>query len=191
MNSRTEIIGPTGKEKLEAFEAIWGLLNMEPGDAPADAVRKVADLKLAQIDLRTKLTSTQEMFLELEFIRDTQQACGWKVGHPPPPCVLELRKRTPVEERVKYAANIALRQMLQAEVVELAAQVNQGMPIDATEGDVPQDGKRYRVWSRSSVVQWEAGPNRFIDADLRHETDAEFAAWNNDGWKLEPAEDEP
>ena len=141
-------------------------------------------------EMHEKLKATQETLMELEFIRDQQQSCGWKPGHPPPPCVVELRKRTPVAERTKIMAEQGLRQALQSEVVSLLSQLDNGIPDDVTGGDVPRDGKRYRVWRYSSVVRWEAGPNRYVEAGDPDdpEVDADSAAWNNDGWRLEPDE---
>lgn len=79
------------------------------------------------------------------------------------------------------------RRILHARLAELEAQLRDGMPSTANIKDpVPQDQKKYRVWTQSRVVEWERGPNVWIARDDHHHDDAEWHATNCDGWLSEP-----
>lgn len=80
----------------------------------------------------------------------------------------------------------------QERVAALEGYIRDGMPSNASAGEVPRDGKNYRVFIRpqSIVVAWERGPNVWnnrtpID-DPGWDSDADWYVCNSDGYLLEP-----
>ncbi len=74
--------------------------------------------------------------------------------------------------------------LLEARVAELEGAAVVGIPVGATRGRVPKDGKRYRVWSLSMVLWWDRERGGF-KGGLRDLDDSGTV----NGWLLEPVKD--
>jgi hypothetical protein len=83
-------------------------------------------------------------------------------------------------------ARAQLREALTQSSNDLDA-LRQGIPANTnTLAPVPQDGKRYRVFFRSKVVEWESGPDVWVCSNSRFSDDGASYAYNADGWLPEP-----
>lgn len=86
--------------------------------------------------------------------------------------------------RFVYMSAMSSIQSLSIWVCGRLSELRAGIPKGVHEGnDVPKDGKKYRVWTRSRVVQWEAGPNVWNDCDTCDS--GEWWVNNCDGWLAE------
>ncbi len=97
-----------------------------------------------------------------------------------------------VDEAIDHVRGLERVQASQsAEIVSLKAQLRRGVPDGVRKGSPPEDGREYRVWFRSAVVQWKAGKNHWVSNGESWDYDPEFYVMHSCGCLPEPPPKEP
>lgn len=160
------------KRKCEEREDGETVITLDKETALA-MLRKLDACKIEQARVNTNNVELTTKLVAKTKSRDKWAATAWA-----------RKQRADVGElRITELETMLADAERQRELCNTLDDLWRGIPDAARVGDVPKDGKRYRVFFRSHVVEWEAGPDVWVGPDT---LDAARHAVSADGYLPEP-----
>lgn len=155
---------------------------------------RVAEFEQRNSFLQTELRSANAREAEVRKERDDSRARVTELkdrhGVAPMAVACGLEPAATLDELYERMRSLVASEW---RVTQLGFELCRGIPSEAVTSSMPpKDGRSYRVWTRSHVVRWEAGPNRWVagvehcTGDLDDGEDWDWHANNLDGWAPEP-----